>query len=86
MADGRELRTIPAHDSWVGAVLFSPDNHAVMSRGGDRSINVWDIVTGHKLHSFAAGGTGAARHRSHSQAMAARSPPPAATMASGCGT
>jgi WD40 repeat protein len=57
-ADGEELRTLKAaHNPWVGALAFSPDNHIIASRGGDNTIKLWNVQQGVKLREFPAGNT-----------------------------
>jgi WD40 repeat protein len=42
----------------VSSVVFAPDNHSVASRSGDKTIKLWDIITGHPLHTFPVGTVG----------------------------
>lgn len=40
------------HTSAVSSVSFSPDGQSIISAGRDRTIKVWDAVTGQQLGSF----------------------------------
>jgi WD40 repeat protein len=49
---GKELRTIAAHDSMAGAIVFTPDGRGLISTGHDRLIKLWDPQTGKRLATF----------------------------------
>ncbi len=42
-------RTLNGHKDWVQSVAFSPDGKWLASASADRSIKVWDVVTGAPL-------------------------------------
>ncbi len=54
-AEPRELLTIRGHSDEVSSVTFSPDGQRLASVGGsstDRSLKIWDAVTGNELLSI----------------------------------
>lgn len=46
------LRTLHGHTTWVRFVAFSPNGSFLASAGGDRTIKLWQVVTGACLHTF----------------------------------
>jgi len=38
--------TLLGHGDWVGSIAFSPDGKRIISGSGDKTIKVWDAVTG----------------------------------------
>jgi WD40 repeat protein len=46
LPSGREVRSLPAHDTWVSAVAFSPDGKRLASAYLDATIKLWDLATG----------------------------------------
>jgi WD40 repeat protein len=41
-----ELQTLEGHSGWVQSVAFSPDGQLLASSSNDKTIRVWDTVTG----------------------------------------
>jgi WD40 repeat protein/serine/threonine protein kinase len=49
----RQIRSIPCHGGIVYAVAFSPgDGRYIASGGLDRSLRLWDRITGHEIRPF----------------------------------
>ena len=46
------LYEIPAHDSWVSALAFSPDGRFLVSGSWDHTIKIWDARTGNTLRTI----------------------------------
>ncbi|MDM8518814.1 caspase family protein [Anaerolineales bacterium HSG6] len=44
--DGKQLRILRGHASWVWSVTFGPDSHTLASGGDDHIVRLWDISTG----------------------------------------
>ena len=40
------------HSSWVNAVAISPDGKYIVSGSNDKSIKVWDLLSGREMHTF----------------------------------
>jgi len=54
-------RTLAGHSSWVMAVALSADGRLAVSTSlWDKTLKVWDVVSGHELHTL-AGHTGPVR-------------------------
>jgi WD40 repeat protein len=43
---------VQAHDEWVAAVSFSPDDQLLVSAGDDGMVRVWETWSGLLLHTF----------------------------------
>ncbi|EDO04154.1 hypothetical protein SS1G_06637 [Sclerotinia sclerotiorum 1980 UF-70] len=46
------LQTLEGHSSWVYSVAFSPDGTKIASGSRDRTIRLWDTITGELLQRF----------------------------------
>ncbi len=57
----RELHCLKGHSDGVAAVAFSPDGKHILSSSGDKTIRLWDVMTGENLQTFyePVGGAGA---------------------------
>jgi WD40 repeat protein len=49
---GRALQTLEGHSEWVNSVAFSPDCKQVVSGSRDRTVRLWDVVTGAGLQTL----------------------------------
>ena len=50
------LRTFEGHSSFVNGCAFSPDGQLIVSASWDRTLKVWDALTGQTLATFFADG------------------------------
>jgi WD40 repeat protein len=48
----RTVQVLTGHDGMVTAIAISPDGQTLASASVDRSIKLWDLDTGHLLHTF----------------------------------
>jgi WD40 repeat protein/serine/threonine protein kinase len=46
---GQLLRTLSGHTSWVGDVMWSPDDRYIVSGAADNTVRLWDAATGEML-------------------------------------
>ena len=51
---GQTLRSLVGHSDSVRGCAFSPDGKLVVSASGDRTLRVWDALTGQTLATFFA--------------------------------
>src|SRR5258706_7284245 len=50
---GLSLRyTLPGHTSSITRIAWSPDGNILASPSGDRTIKLWDTITGQLLHTL----------------------------------
>jgi WD40 repeat protein/nucleoside phosphorylase len=47
--DSSQLRLVTGHNGWIRSCAWSPDSSRLLSTGEDRSLRVWDAVTGEQL-------------------------------------
>jgi len=47
---GGNLATLKGHDSWVTGIAVSPDGSWVATSSKDRTVRVWDLLTGESMH------------------------------------
>jgi WD40 repeat protein len=52
IATGKWLHSLKAHDSWILAVTFDRHSQRLFTGGVDRTIHIWDTVTGTCLRSW----------------------------------
>ncbi|PSB27629.1 NB-ARC domain-containing protein [Stenomitos frigidus] len=52
VTDGKQLLTLPGHESWVWSISFSPDGQTLASSSEDSAIYLWDIASGQCLQTF----------------------------------
>jgi sugar lactone lactonase YvrE len=48
----QSIRTFAGHTEWVRSVAFSPDGRSALSGGGDKTLKLWDVVTGKEIRTF----------------------------------
>lgn len=54
------MKEFKGHNSFVNEVIFTPDNHSVLSVSSDGTIKMWNMKTTECVHTFKSlGGTGA---------------------------
>ena len=46
VADGKQLLTLQAHQTWIWSIDFSPDGRILASGSEDASIHLWDLASG----------------------------------------
>ena len=49
LENGRELRRLKGHMSWVMALAFSPNNRQALSGSSDCTVRLWDVHSGREL-------------------------------------
>jgi len=53
---GQMLRSLEGYSDSVRGYSFSPDGKLIVSASSDRTLKVWDAMTGHTLATFFADG------------------------------
>ncbi|MGA8027723.1 MAG: hypothetical protein WB992_11300, partial [Bryobacteraceae bacterium] len=56
LENGRELRTLEGHSSWVNSVAVTADGKRAVSASDDHTLKVWDLERGICLAAFYADG------------------------------
>jgi WD40 repeat protein len=49
---GQLVRTLHGHKRWIEDLAFSPNGQLIASSSRDRTIRIWDVATGHNVHTF----------------------------------
>ena len=56
LKSGQLIRTLQGHTRSVNAVAFSPDGKLVATASSDKTLIIWEVVTGRKLTYFTCDG------------------------------
>lgn len=49
VATGRELRSFAGHTEYVNTVAFSPDGKTLATGSRDKTVRIWDVITGETI-------------------------------------
>jgi len=52
VANGKALKTIPAHQDKINSVLVSPDGKYIFSGSSDKTLKVWNLKSGNLITTF----------------------------------
>jgi WD40 repeat protein len=54
-ASGAQVFATKAHAGFVRSVMFTPDDHVLVTTGDDAKVRIWDVATGRVLRTLDAG-------------------------------